>query len=192
MEKGLNVAARECVMERFIVSVILLTLASSAQAKVYFELGVEGGGDNLISTTTGAGIRAGGGLKIALGVQKKVGENGKSLSLSLGYLFDEFVASNGIAEISTRTLDAIYSINRGNHRFGIGASYHMGPTYKDDIAGFSPLKIEFDDALGLILQYSYVGSLGLQGGFRFTQMDYEVNGISLDAGSFGIFLSNGF
>ena len=192
MEKGLNVAARECVMERFIVSVILLTLASSAQAKAYFELGVEGGGDNLISTSSGAGIKVGGGFKIALGVQRKVGENGKSLSLSLGCLFDEFVASNGIAEISTPTLDAIYSIHRGDHRFGIGASYHVGPTYKDDIAGFSPLKIEFEDAMGLILQYSYVGSLGLQGGFRFTQMDYEVNGISLDADSFGIFLSNGF
>jgi hypothetical protein len=179
-------------MNKFIVTVILLALASTAQADLYLELGYEGGGDTLISTTAGEDINAGGGINYVIGVQNKVGENGKSLSLALGYMIQSMDASNGTAEISTLTFDAIYSIPKGVHRFGIGASYHIDPTYKDNIAGLSPLKIDFDDALGLVLQYSYAYSPQFQIGARITEMDYEVNGLSLDAGSFGIFLSNGF
>ena len=179
-------------MNKFIVTVILFTLVSSAQAELYLELGYEGGGDTLISTTLGEDINAGGGVNYVIGIQNKVGEKGDSLSLSLGYMIQSMDASNGTAEISTLTFDAIYSIPKDVHRFGIGASYHMGPTYKDNIAGFSPLKIEFDNALGLVLQYSYAFSPRFQIGARITEMDYEVNGLSLDAGSFGIFLSNGF
>jgi hypothetical protein len=179
-------------MDRFIVSVILLTLTSTAQAELYLELNYEGGGDTLISTTSGGDVNAGGGINYVIGVQNKIGENGKSLSLALGYMIQSMDASNGSAEITTLTFDAIYSIAVNVHRFGIGASYHMGPTYKDNIAGFSPLKIEFDDALGLILQYSYTMSERFQIGARLTNMNYEVNGLSLDADSFGLFLSNGF
>lgn len=178
-------------MTKLIVSAILLTLASTVQAKPYFELSIEGGGETLISSSDYF-LSAGGGFKFALGVQNEVGEYGESLSLSLGYLFDDMEASNGTAEISTLTLDAIYSIQMDNHRFGAGGSYHIGPTYKDEIAGFSPLKIDFDNALGLVLQYSYTIRPGFQIGVRITEMDYEVNNLSLDASSFGIFLSNGF
>ncbi len=179
-------------MTKFIVTAILLTLASNAQAELYLELGYEGGGDTLISTTLGDDINAGGGINYVFGVQNEVGEKGKSWSLGLGYMIQSMDASNGTAEISTLTVDAIYSIPVDRHRFGIGASYHIGPTYKDKIAGFSPLTIDFDNALGLVLQYSYAYSPRFQIGARITEMDYEVNGLSLDAGSFGIFISNGF
>ncbi len=42
-------------MTRLIVSVILLALASTAQAEIYYELGIEGGGDTLIGTVSGPG-----------------------------------------------------------------------------------------------------------------------------------------
>jgi len=179
-------------MTKFIVAVILLALASTAQAELYLELGYEGGGDTLISTTAGDNINVGGGINYVIGIQNEVGENGKSVSLALGYMIQSMDAFNGTAEISTLTFDAIYSIPVGVHRFGIGASYHIGPTYKDEIAGLSPLKIDFDNALGLVLQYSYAYSPRFQIGVRITEMDYEVNGISLDASSFGVFISNGF
>ena len=179
-------------MTRLIVSVILLALASTAQAKLYLELSIEGGGDTLIGTSAGEEINAGGGLKLALGIQKEPGENGGVLSLFLGKLYQNLDASNGTAKISTHTLDAIYTIRKDSHRFGIGGSYHIDPTYEDNIAGLSPLKLDFDNALGLILQYTYALKPGFQVGARLTEMDYEVNGFSLDAGSFGIFISNGF
>jgi len=192
VKKVLKTVVGKCNMIRLIVTAILLTLASTAQAELYYELDIENGGDTLIATTSGQEINAGSGLKFALGVQNEVGENGKSLSLSLGYMFQNLDASNGTAEINTLTLDAIYSIRKNSHRFGIGAIYHVGPTYEDNIAGFSPLKIEFDDALGLILQYAYTLNNGIQIGARFTDMDYKVNGLSLDASSVGLFISNGF
>ncbi len=180
-------------MTKIIITVILLTLASTAQAELYMEMSVEEGGDTLASSPSYS-VNAGSGLKLAFGIQNIVGEYGESLSLSLGQLTDFLDAYDGIVETSTITLEAIYSIPRGNHRFGFGGSFHIGPTYEEDIAGSPPLKIDFDDALGLILQYSYARKPGpgFQVGVRYTQMEYKANGLSLDASSFGIFISNGF
>ena len=179
-------------LAKFVVMAILLTLASAARAEFYTEFGFQNGGDTLISTNSGEGLYTGGGFKFAIGVQNKVGKNGETLSLSLGYLSEEIDTSNGTAEISTLNLDAIYSYRIFNHRFGFGASYHIDPTYSNNIVGLPPFKIEFDDALGLILQYSYVRISRFQISTRYTLMDYEASGLSLDASSFGIFLSNGF
>ena len=182
-------------MARLIITVILFTLASTARAASYFELGVDFGGDTLISTSDDVfthKLKAGGGLKFALGVKNEVGENGELLSFSLGYSYENLDASNGTAKISTTSVDAIYSIKRNDHRFGIGASYHIGPTYKEDFSGFLPVRIDFDDALGLILQYSTGPDPSHQIVVRFTLMDYEANGVSLDADSYGIFLSLGY
>lgn len=71
-------------MTRLIVSVILLALASTAQTKLYLELSIEDGGDTLIGTSAGEEINAGGRLKLALGIQKELGETGGAPSLSLG------------------------------------------------------------------------------------------------------------
>lgn len=156
------------------------------------EVGFQGGGDTLISTTSGEGLYTAGGFKFAIGVQNKVGKNGETLSFSLGSLSEEIDTPNGTAEISTLNLDAIYSYRIFNHRFGFGASYHIDPTYSNNIVGTPPSKIDFDDALGLILQYSYVLNSRFQISTRYTLMDYEASGLSLDASSFGIFISNGF
>lgn len=177
---------------KFVVTAILLTLASAARAELYMEVGFQGGGDTLISMNSGEGLYTGGGFKFAIGVQNKVGKNGETLSFSLGNLSEEIDSSNGTAEISTLSLDAIYSYRVINHRFGFGASYHIDPTYSNNIGGIPPSKIDFDDALGLILQYSYVRNSRFQIITRYTVMNYEASGISLDASSFGIFLSNGF
>jgi hypothetical protein len=180
-------------MHKLIIAVILLTLASSAQAEVYFELGIEGGGVPIVTTDRGD-INPGGGFKIAMGVQNGVGENGDKLSIALGYIFDgvgetSFWYEPSPYEFSTITLDAIYTIGIDSHRFGIGGSYHIGPTINDNVLSSA---LDFDDALGLILQYSYTFADRFQIGARLTSMDYKVSGLTADASSFGIFLSNGF
>lgn len=181
-------------MNKFIASVILLMLASTAQAEVYFEFGLETGGlEPLTITSSGEAIYPGGGYKLALGVQYEVGEHRDFLSFSLGRIGDIIYTSNGTAKIDTFIFDAIYSIPIDRHRFGLGASFHIGPTYEDNISGNSPVKIKFDDAFGLILHYSYTLNSGFQLGARYTPlMEYEADGLSRDASSFGFFLSNGF
>lgn len=178
-------------MIKLLLPVILL-LSSNAYAELYFELAIEGGGETLVETTSVDEINAGSGIKFAAGVQNVISEDGRTLSLSLGYLFDSIDARNGTADFDTLTFDAIYSIPSVNHRFGFGLSYHIGPTYKDDVDGFARFKADFDDALGFALQYGYALGSGFQLGARYTLMDYEINNVTVDADSFGIFLSNGF
>ncbi len=177
-------------MTRFIVTIILLTLVSTAQAEFYMEVGIESGGGAIVVPNPG-GINAGSGFKLALGTQNVVGENGERLTIALGYMFAD--SGDGVLfsevssyDFSTMTLDAIYTIGNDPHRFGIGGTYHIGPSYSDNVL---PSTLDFDDALGLILQYTYTHNDGLQIGARLTSMDYEVSGSSVDASSFGIFLS---
>jgi hypothetical protein len=123
-------------MTKSILTVILLTLASTVQAKLYMEMSLEEGGDTLASAPSYF-INAGSGVKFAFGVQNKVGEYGESLSLSLGRLSDLIDAYDGIdgkAKISTYTFDAIYSNQRARHRFGFGGSFHLDPVNHENIS----------------------------------------------------------
>ncbi len=176
-----------------IVPLLFALNVGVAHADLYVELGAESGGDDIIGTNTGDEISAGGGIKLAIGVQSPVNEeNSASLRLTVGYLFDSIDADNGDADIETMTFDAMYLFNSGRHTFGAGVTLHLSPEYSDKIAGLEPLTLEFDDTLGVVFQYGYQLTPGFEIGARITDIDYEVGNNSIDAGSFGIYLSNGF
>ena len=83
-------------MTKFIVSAILLILASTVQAEVYFELGIEGGGVPIVTTDMGD-INPGGGFKIGMGVQNEGGENVNKLSIALDiYLMELAKPASGM------------------------------------------------------------------------------------------------
>ncbi|UCH40373.1 MAG: hypothetical protein JSU67_01320 [Gammaproteobacteria bacterium] len=185
-------------MGRVLIILIFLFVPGISSGGVYFELGIEGGGDTLISAEADddyyysydQDLNVGGGFKLAIGMHNIFGENNnRSLSLSLGYLFDSIEASNGDADYDTTTFDAIYAFHFGSHRLGIGATYHIGPEYKEDVDGYPSVRVEFDDAPGLIVQYSYAYTTAFQFGLRYTEMDYEVDDVTLDASSFGFFIA---
>jgi hypothetical protein len=90
------------------------------------------------------------------------------------------------------TFDAMLVSSSGPHSFGVGGTLHLSPEYSDNVAGYYPELIEYDDALGLVFQYSYHFVPGLEIGLRYTDITYETSGFSDDAGSLGIFLSSGF
>jgi hypothetical protein len=175
------------------IAVILVTLLVMpiAQADLYVELGVESGSEELISTTSGDNLYSGGGVKLAAGIQNYINDDA-SIRLTLGYLGDSVDAVNGRAEMDTVTFDALYLINSGPHTFGIGPTYHMNPTYHDNVSGYAPVDIEFDNAVGLIFQYGYKIIPGIEIGARVTNIEYVNNATTLDASSFGVYLSNGF
>lgn len=182
-------------MKKSLIVLFLLSLPGTVQSEIYIEVAFEGGGETFVTATRGnddisidENLNIGGGFKFAGGIHKFVGENdGGSVSLALGYLWDSIDADNGDADFSTITLDAIYNHRLNLHRLGIGASYHIGPEYQGDIDGSAKTNIDFDDSLGLILQYSYEFTPGLYLGLRHTEMDYEVRGILVDASSTGLF-----
>jgi len=181
------------ISKKLIFILLSAVLISPAQADLYLELGLEGGGDDLIGTNTGETISAGGGIKFAAGIQNPVNDDGTaSIRLSLGYLFDSIDAINGNADLDTLTFDALYMIHSGPHSLGVGGTMHMSPKYSDNVAGFRPLRIEFDDAVGALLQYGYHPIPGMEIGVRISNIDYENSAGSIDASSFGLFISNGF
>jgi hypothetical protein len=175
---------------------IVVILATSltmplAQADLYVELGMESGSKELVSTTSGDNLYSGGGIKLAAGVQNYI-NNDASIRLTLGYLGDSVTAENGSAEIDTVTFDALYLINSGPHTFGLGPTFHMNPSYHDDVAGYAAVDIEFDNAVGLMFQYGYKIVPGIEIGARVTNIEYVNNATTLDASSFGVYFSNGF
>jgi hypothetical protein len=162
-----------------------------AQADLYVELGAESGSKELIATTSGDNLYSGGGIKIAAGVQNYINYD-TSIRLTLGYLGDSVNAVNGNATIDTATFDALYLVNSGPHTFGVGPTVHMNPSYHDNVSGYTPIDIEFDNAVGLMFQYGYKLVSGIEIGARVTSIEYVNNATTLDASSFGVYLSNGF
>ena len=181
-----------------VLTVFLALVPGPAAAGFYFELGFEDGGETLASASTSNGflgdyerdLDLAGGIKLAMGIYNILGESeNRSLSFAVGYLSDSIDASNGDADYETITFDAVYSFHFEAHRFGLGALYHIDPEFEQNIDGQPGIKAEFDDALGVVVQYSYAVSPTFQAGLRYTEMDYEINDFELDASSFGMFLA---
>lgn len=178
-------------MKRIIVVLFLVIIPCNSIAEIYTEIGLEVGGDTLVSTSE-EDLNIAGGVKLALGFQRYIGGfEDVGLLFSLGYLFDDIDASNGSAETDALVFEFIYFRLFGPHRVGTGGSYHINPRYKDNLDGIRT-KINFDDSLGFVAQYIYSIMEGYQLGFRYTIMDYETNGTKLDADSFGVFFSTSF
>jgi hypothetical protein len=174
------------------VLVLALFIATSANAELYLEASVEGGGEELIGTSHGDNLYTGGGFRIAAGIQQPLAHSPSTLRLTLGYLSDSVSASNGYAEMDALTFDALYMVETGPHRLGLGPTVHMSPRYRDNVNGYTPLELEFDNAVGLLVQYGYQPFPGLEIGARVTSIEYRNPSTRLDAGSFGVYLSNGF
>ena len=175
----------------FFILLLILSGTSVAHADLYLELGAESGSQELVATSSGDNLYSGGGIKFAVGAQNYVSPY-SSVRLTLGYLGDSVEAVNGHADMDTVTFDALYLVNSGPHSFGIGPTVHMNPTYRDSVAGYAPLKIEFDNAVGIMFQYGYQLLPGFEIGARLTSIEYSNNTTRLDAGSLGVYLSNGF
>ena len=179
-------------MKQIVAALCLIMLPCLSMAEIYAEFGFEGGGETLGSTSD-EDLNTAGGFKFAIGVQRYIGGfEDVGLLFSVGYLFDEIDASNGTAETDATVFEFIYFRIFGPHRIGTGGSYHLNPQYEEDLDGFARTKIKFDDSLGLLVRYSYTITEGLQAGVPYTIMDYETNGESLDADSFGLFISSSF
>lgn len=175
----------------YLAILIIMFGTSVAHADLYMELGVEGGSQELIATSSGDNLYSGGGVKFAVGMQNYVSPY-TSIRLTLGYLGDSVDAINGSAEMDTLTFDALYLMNSGPHTFGIGPTVHMNPSYRDNVSGYTPVNIEFDDAVGVMFQYGYKLVPGFEVGARVTSIEYRNNTATLDADSIGVYISNGF
>ena len=181
-------------MHKPLILVLLLLpgVLGTASAELYLEAALESGSEQLVTTYEGDNLTGGGGVKLGIGIQQPLTSDSTGFRVAMGYLSDTVVAGNGRAAIDAVTLDAQLIVASGRHRLGVGPSVHFSPRYSDRVAGYPALDLEFDTALGLVFSYGYQPFPGFEIGARISQIDYSNNSTVIDAGSVGVYLSNGF
>ena len=133
--------------------------------------------DYLFGGSDDESVDAGSGLLFTAGVLVAFREKPIDLQLTAGFHFDGIAGSDDNDEISfTRgILEALTYYRKGNHRFGGGLSYHANPDFDNDVDDIN-FQIEFDNALGVIVEYRYVFDDTAAIGFRMVEIDYQWDG----------------
>lgn len=134
-----------------------------------------GGGDQDIDT--GSGGTFGGGV-----IQRVNDQFGIKYTASFKVSFS--AASNADVMKTVFPIDIIPYYRTGDHKVGVGLSYHMSP--KVDWDWLAP-NMDFDDATGITFEYAFRGF-----GLSYTDMDYEWGPLTYDASHFSFKWSSKF
>lgn len=165
-------------------------------------LNTDFGGDTLIETSEGD-IKAGGLVHIAGGLSfSEYGSDHLETQLTFGMKADSVSGSNGTASFYRWPVELLQFYKQGRFRLGGGLTYHMNPEVECDIdhptAGCH-YTVPFDDVLGYVLQTDFVMDFPegaalreITMGARYTAIDYEYAGASVDGNSIGLSLGLGF
>ena len=115
--------------------------------------------------TTGlASLSAGGDFKV---------KNSKlSLQVLASVYFDSAEAGNGDANLDYHTIDILSFYDLGKHRFGIGISQHLNPSFTINDSQAEQVT-HFKNTLGTLAEYNYLYDKKTAVGLRFTNIDYE-------------------
>ena len=166
-----------------------------AQTHMVGTFGITYGGDKLATVHYTNGddqdIHGGGLLLFGLGVDHQFG-NQWELQATLNYLFDTSHAENGDVTFSRWPLDVLAFYRNGPHRIGGGITYHMNPTFDADTPAVN-FTVDFDDAVGGIIEYDYFFTENVSLGVRGTLIDYKSDGNeSISGNSIGLILNGYF
>lgn len=125
-----------------------------------------------------ADIRAGGEFLLGLGVDYRFTPNWE-FQLTLNYQVERENADNGDASFHRTPVELLGFYSQGPHRFGGGLTYHMNPEFETDFDDFDEnVSIDFDDALGWVLEYDYFFSESASLGVRYTDIEYTAPSFS--------------
>jgi len=184
-------------MKWFSNGVAALLLATAAPAlslaqdiRPVFKLGYDFGGDTLVTAlfTDGStkSIKANDGLFMGAGAS--ILNDAKNLEgeVSLTYKFQTISASNGNIHFTRYPLDALVFYRQYQFRVGGGLTYHMSPKL-EGTGVVGGLNVNFQDALGGILQVDYLFGPTVAVGLRYTMLEYKVT-----SGAGGTARSDGF
>jgi len=125
-----------------------------------------------------------------------------SLRALIYYLFDtvEFTDPDGEASADAFPVELGLFHSWNKHEIGVGLSHHLNPSHELEFTNIASGTVDFEDASGLFLQYNYIFSQASSSsngnntyvGIKYTDMDYELENVSVDAGSLGIYLGTRF
>lgn len=170
--------------------------------KFGLQLGLGVGGDTLAEFEFDDGsneeIKAGSGLILGMSLQHSLGLNydmpvdGK---ISLNYMFDSVDAENGDASFKRFPLDMVILSRVNSISFGGGITYHMNPALSIDAPGLKG-DVDFDNALGFKAEANYQfpskSAASYSIGLEYTNIDYKINGFSVDGSGFNLMLKSSF
>lgn len=173
------------------VAAALFFPVSSNAVDIFLQGGLHTGGDDLVTATFTNGdtekLKGGGLFSFSAGLGSDVAENLEA-RLMAGVKFDTIEADNGDAKFVRYPIEALLMYKSGEKVYvGGGLSYHLNPSISGSgLAG--GLNIDFDNALGLVVELDYMLSNGGYLGVKLTSIDYEVNGQSASGNSIGAIL----
>jgi hypothetical protein len=122
-------------------------------------------------------IKAGDGLTAGGGVIHRITDS-FGMKYTAGYKVSFSQASNADVMKSVLPIEILPYYRRGDHRFGVGLSYHLSP--KIDWDWLAP-EMNFDDAPGVVVEYAWKRL-----SFSYTDMDYETGPLTFDASHFSV------
>lgn len=110
----------------------------------------------------------------------------------MGYLSNkvEFEQPSGSSSFSVLPLRVGLHSTGQRHEIGVGLAYHMNPKWELCIYGCE--SVTFDNAMGLYGAYQFYFNASSYLGVRFTELDYEKDGESIDGGSLGLYFGARF
>lgn len=159
----------------------------SAELKPLLLGGIYFGGDDLVETTA-EDLKAGGLLYVGAGVLVEPEGSNVVFQATIGYKWDsvEFDFPSGDSEISSNPFEVTAYYRDNNFRLGGGIAYHMNPEWEFCLNSSGCSTVKFDDATGFIVEGVYDSKFNFFVGVRYTTIDYEVSGVSVDASNLGM------
>lgn len=159
------------------------SLAAEGRSKIqpFYEFALAYGGDaigtilfvggNTQDIDSGNGISGGGGFLHRISPSF-------GMKYTAAYKISFSAADNADVMKSVLPIDIVPYYQKGDHRFGLGLTYHLSPKVDWDWLGPTT---SFDDATGVMFEYAWKFL-----SFSYTDIDYESGPTSIDAGHFSV------
>lgn len=190
----------------FVIFVTILSWTNIAMATGtagFFKFGIEVGGEDVSgkipTLSSDFPVSVGGGVSIAVGLIIVTGNHFETQA-SIGYLFDAGTKEK-LSRYHGAPIELLEFYRVRNHRIGGGITYHVGPNITACRASFSSgpnnvdcsleEDLDFDAALGTVIQYDYLLRGAMRIELRYTFIDFKSKSIEgkFDGSGVGFALS---
>lgn len=169
--------------------------ADAAEVKPFLKAGIDLGGDRIVDVVFTDGsrdsIKANEGFYFGGGASIVNDAGTIEVELSVSYKTAAVTGDNGDVDFGRFPLEALIFYRLEKFRLGGGLTYHVDPNV-DGSGILSSVNLDFDNALGLVLQGDYRFGEHFTLGLRYTSIKYEAsapfsgsvkgNGLGITAG----------
>ena len=154
-------------------------------------LGITQGGDTLgtyrvefLGETSDVDVDAGDSLFLYGGFEMRWPDAHVGMLVQGGFAGTGVGNSGDGVDFKRWPLEVVGFVEAGKFRVGLGATRHLAPTFDED--GIGNLRVEFDDANGLIAQFEYRTDTAAIG-IRYVDIDYDFETLTIGGEHVGVY-----